>query len=151
MTTGGPTGFGETDLDALPDWAPDTVAVLVTGAEDPHGIPISTAVRLGPRTIVFALALRRGSLARLRDRPRCALTVMSSGDVAFTAHGEAAIVEEPMAIADNVAAIRVDVDVIRSHGRDTFQIEAGVRWRWTDAEAERRDAEIRAALRRLRP
>ena len=134
---------------ALPEWGPGTVAVLSTGAGPPHAIPVSTAVRTGPRTVVLALALRRESLARLREDPRCALTVMAGGDVAFTAHGRAAIVAEPMAVSDRVAAVRIDVDAIQDHGQDRFEIDAGVRWHWTDPDAERQDAEIRAALARL--
>jgi hypothetical protein len=35
------------------------------------------------------------------------------------------------------------------HGQPTFEIEAGVRRRWTDPDAERRDAGVRAALLEL--
>jgi Pyridoxamine 5'-phosphate oxidase len=137
------------DLDALPEWEPGTVAVLSVGGGSPHAIPISTAVRAGPRTVVLALALRRESLARVRQDPRCALTVIAAGDIAVTAHGRATIVEEPMVVSDRVAAVRIDVDAIQDHGQETFEIEDAVRWRWTDAEAERRDREIHVALSRL--
>jgi flavin reductase (DIM6/NTAB) family NADH-FMN oxidoreductase RutF len=106
----------------LPDWPPGTVTILATGAGAPHAIPVSTALRTGPRTVVLALAKRRESLARLREDPRCALTILAAG-VAVTVH---------------------------DHDQPTFEIEAGVRWRWTDADAERGDAEVRAALSRLR-
>jgi hypothetical protein len=139
------------DLDVLPEWEPGTVAVLSSGAGRPHAIPVSTAVRIGPRTVVFALALRRESLARLRQDARCALTVMAGGNIALTAHGRATIVEEPMVVSDRVAAVRIDVEAIQDHGQEHFEIDAGVRWRWTDPEAEHRDREIRAALRRLAP
>ena len=134
------------DPDALPDWEPGTVAVLSTGAGAPHAIPVSTAIRTGPRTIVLALALRRESLARLREDGRCALTVLAGGDVAFTAHGRATIVAEPMTVSDRVAALRIDVARIQDHGQDSFEIDAGVRWRWTEPEAEQRDRELRAEL-----
>jgi hypothetical protein len=137
------------DLDALPEWEPGTVVVLSTSAGNPHAIPVSAAVRIGPRTVACALALRRESLARLREDPRCALTVIAGGSTALTAHGRATIVEEPMAVADNVAAVRIDVESIQDHGQDSFEIDDGVRWHWTDPEAERRDREIRAALSRL--
>jgi len=134
------------ELGVLPDWPPGTVAVLATGAGAPHAIPVSTAVRSGPRTIALALALRRESLARLREDARCSLTILAAGDVAFTAHGTATIVEEPMAASDRVAAVRIEVESIQDHGQDRFEIDAGVRWHWTDNEAEQRDAELRAAL-----
>ncbi|HZB76847.1 MAG TPA: hypothetical protein VE526_11530 [Solirubrobacteraceae bacterium] len=136
-------------MDELPDWSPGTVAILSTGGAPPHGIPVSTALRAGPRTVLLALALRRGSLARLREEPRCALTVLDGGDIAFTAHATAVIVQEPMAVSDRVAAVRLDVDAIQDHGQPRFTIDAGVRWHWTEARAERDDAVIRAALAAL--
>ena len=42
--------------------------------------------------------------------------------------------------------MRIAVDGIQDHDDARFAIEEGVRWRWTDPEAERRDAEIHAAL-----
>jgi Pyridoxamine 5'-phosphate oxidase len=132
--------------EALPEWGDGTVAILSTGAGRPHAIPVSTAVRAGPRRVLLALALRRESLARLREDPRCALTILAAGDVAITAHATATIVQEPMAVADRVAAIALDVDEIQDHDQPRFEIEEGVRWRWTDDDARARDAEIRAAL-----
>ena len=84
-------------MDELPDWPVGTVAILSTGGGAPHGIPVSTALRAGPRTVLLALALRRESLARLRTDPRCALTILDGRDLAFTAHAHAEIVQEPMA------------------------------------------------------
>ena len=133
-------------MDELPDWSPGTVAILSTGGGPPHGIPVSTALRAGPRTVLVALGLRRESLARLKADPRCALTVLDGRDVAFTAHATAEVLEEPMAAAERVAAVRLDVLAIQDHGQPRFTIEAGVRWRWTDAQAERDDAAVRAAL-----
>lgn len=129
-------------MDALPDWPAGTVAVLSTGGEAPHAIPVSTAVRRGPRTVAFALARRRSSLARLRADPRCALTILAAGDVALTAHGRATVVRE----AERIAVVELAVERIQDHAQPTFVVEDGVRWRWTDAEAARADAEVRQAL-----
>jgi len=129
-------------MDALPDWPAGTVAVLSTGGEAPHAIPVSTAVRRGPRTVAFALARRRSSLARLRADPRCALTILAAGDVALTAHGRATVVRE----AERIAVVELAVERIQDHTQPTFVVEDGVRWRWTDAEAARADAEVRQAL-----
>ena len=129
-------------MDELPSWPAGTVAVLSTGAGEPHAIPVSTAVRRGPRELVFALALRRESLARLREDPRCAVTMLAAGNLAFTAVGQAVVEEE----GERVAIVRVDVARINDHTQPTFAIDDGVRWRWTDPEAERTDAELRARL-----
>ena len=128
----------------LPEWPEGTVSVLSAGAGAPHAIPVSTALRSGPATVHLALGLRRESLARLRADPRCALTVLAAG-VAVTAHATAAVVGEN----DRVAFVRLDVESVQDHDQPTFELEDGVRWRWTDAEAEAGDAEVRAALRGL--
>jgi nitroimidazol reductase NimA-like FMN-containing flavoprotein (pyridoxamine 5'-phosphate oxidase superfamily) len=132
-------------VDELPDWPEGTVAVLSTGGGDPHAIPVSTAFRAGPRAVMLGLALGRESLARLRREPACALTVLAAGDLAFTALGRAAIVDE----GERMAAVRIDVERIQDHGTDRFVVDDGVRWRWTDADAERADAAVREALRAL--
>jgi hypothetical protein len=126
----------------MPDWPPGTVAILCTAG--PHAIPISTALRAGPDTVLLALGPSRGSLARLREDPRCALAVIAEGTAA-TLRGRATIVGD----AAGTVAVRLDVEAVDDHAQPTFAIEAGVRWHWTDADAERRDEEVRAALRRL--
>ncbi len=137
------------DPDVLPDWRPGTVAILSTGGGEPHAIPVSTGVRAGARAVLFALSLRRESLARLKADARCALTVLAAGDVAVTAIGRATVVQEPMEISDRVAAIRLDVERIQDHNQPRFEVQDGVRWRWTDPEADRQDAAIREALHAL--
>ena len=132
-------------MDELPDWPDGTVAILATGAGAPHAIPVSLVLRAGPRALLLGLAERRGSLARLREDARCAVTVLAAGDHAFTANGRA-VAFEP---AGAVVGVRIDVDELDDHNRPTYEIEDGVRWRWTDAEAEARDVEARAALRAL--
>ncbi len=135
-------------MDALPAWPDSTVAVLSTGAGVPHAIPVSTALRTGARTIHLALALRRDSLARLRTDPQVALTIHAPG-AAFTAVGRATVVEEPLAEASRVVAVRIDVAAIQDHGTPRFAIDAGVAWHWTDAEAQAADARVWAGLRRV--
>lgn len=126
----------------VPDWPEGTVAVLSTAG--PHAIPVSTAVRTDPTTVHLALAHTRESLARLRDDPRCALTVIAS-DTAFTAHATASVARQD----DRVAYVRLDVHEVQDHVQPTFAIEAGVSWRWTDDGAEEGDAAVRATLRDL--
>jgi hypothetical protein len=97
----------------------------------------------GPRTAVFGLARRRESLARIKADPRAALTVLAAGDVAFTAHGRAAVLDE---VAEGVVAVRLDVDRVQEHGQPTFVIDDGVVWHWTDKGAEERNGAVIAAL-----
>jgi hypothetical protein len=132
---------------ALPDWPAGTVCVLATGGSGgPHAIPVSTALRAGDDRIVLALARTRGSLQRLRADPRVALTVIAGADVAFTAHGVAWVVADPLPAVEGVVAVEIRVDALARHERPTFAIDTGVGWRWTDEAAQARDDVVRAAL-----
>jgi hypothetical protein len=130
----------------LPQWPRGTVAILATAGDAPHAIPVSAAVRAGPRCALLGLGARRASLARLRADPRAALVVLAAGDVALTAHGRATVLDE---VAEGVVAVRLDVERVQEHGQPTFAIDDGVQWHWTDADAERRDAAVHDALRAL--
>ncbi len=131
----------------LPDWPAGTVCVLATSdGGRPHAIPVSTALRAGDDRILLALARSRGSLARLRAEPRVALTVMAGPDLAFTAHGAARVVADPLPGAEAVTGVEIRVDALHRHERPTFAIDSGVAWRWTDPEADTRDGVVRAAL-----
>jgi hypothetical protein len=130
----------------LPDWPPGTVTILCTAGETPHAIPVSAALRAGPRHALIALAAGRGSLARLRADQRVALAVACEG-VAVTLLGRARVLDE--ALVDGVVGVEIEVDRVQDHGRPEFEIQSGVRWRWSEPGAERRDAEVRSALERL--
>ena len=123
----------------LPEWPAGTVAVLATAG--PHAIPVSTATRADDTTIHLALAHSRDSLRRLREEPRCALTILAAG-VAVTAYGAASVVDED----ERVAYVRLDVDEVADHDQPTFELDDGVRWHWTDDGAEAGDAQVRARL-----
>ena len=126
----------------IPDWPPGTVAILTTlGPDGPHAIPVSTALRAGDDAVLLALGPGRGSLERLRADPRCALAVVAGG-TAMTLRGRAAIAGE----AAGTVAVRIAVEAVDDHDQPTFAIHDGVRWEWTDADAERRDALVRQAL-----
>jgi hypothetical protein len=130
----------------LPEWPDGTVGTLSTGAGEPHAIPVSTIVRAGDRALLFVLARRRESLRRLREDPRCAMTILATG-LAFTAIGRATVLDAE--ISDRVVAVRMDVERVQDHSQPTFELLEGVRWRWTDDDAAQADAAMREALRGL--
>lgn len=133
----------------LPEWPAGTVAMLATGGDAPHVIPVSAALRAGADRVVLALAPRRESLRRLRADPRVALALLAAGDVAVTAAGRAHVVAEPLPGAENVVGVELRVDRVQDHGNRHFAITGGVQWHWTDEESERRDEQVRAALAAL--
>jgi hypothetical protein len=130
----------------LPEWPEGTVTILVTAGDTPHAIPVSAAVRVDARRVLVGLASGRGSLARLRERSGVALLIVCES-TAVTAHGQARVVEEEL--IGGVVAVLIEVAQVQDHGRPTFEILGGASWRWTDRDAEMRDAEVRSALRKL--
>jgi hypothetical protein len=122
----------------LPEWPARTIALLATVADGPYAIPVSAPVRAGDHRILLSLHSSRGSLSRLRERPQVALAVLTEGDIAFTARGRARIVQEPMAVAPDYAAVAIDVEHVDDHRQVEFLVEAGVGRRWLDERA--RDA-----------
>lgn len=121
----------------LPEWRTRTIAVLSTVNETPHSIPVSAPLRAGDRRILLSLHRSRDSLARLRERPDVALTILAAGDTAFTARGRARIVEEPMAVAPDYAAVAVEVEHVDDHRQAGFRVVSGVDREWIDADEQR--------------
>jgi Pyridoxamine 5'-phosphate oxidase len=136
-------------LDTLPDWPGRTIAVLSTIDPDPYAIPISAPQRAGDHRVLFNLRRDRGSLDRLRRRPQVAVTLLTEGDIAFTARGRARILEESMASGPEYAAVAVDVEHIDDHRQPAFTVEAGVDRRWVDEDEQRALRARVAGLREL--
>src|SRR5215471_19120765 len=132
----------------LPDWPPRTVAVLSTVDEDVHAIPISAPVRADDRAILLSLHRSRDTLGRIRRWPEVALTFLAEGDVAFTARGRATVLEEPMAVDAEYAAVAIAVDHVDDHRQPSFRVTAGVDREWVDESAR---AALSARVRALRP
>ena len=141
------TGGAERELAALPEWERRAAGLLiVTG---PHAVPISTAVRAGDRRLIFALARRRETLARLREDSRAAFALLAEG-MAFTAYGDAGVISEKLDGAPNMAGVELRVGRIQNHladGRTEMLSSAG--WRWRQEEAREADRTVVAAIEAL--
>jgi hypothetical protein len=134
-------------VEELPAWEPGTPAVLAV--RGPHAIPVSTAVRSAGDRILFALAARRDTLARIRADPAAALCVLGAG-VAFTAEGEVVVVREEMSASPHVAALELRVARVQDHLADgRTEMLDGARWRFTSGEALEADAALRDELHEL--
>ena len=127
----------------LPHWRQGTPAVLCVAG--PHAIPVSTAVRLGDHRLAFALGQRREALERLRADPRVALCLLGT-ELAFTAHGTAAVVREALEAAP-VVGVELSVEQVQDHLADgRTEMLDGARWRWLDPKAAGADPKIVAEL-----
>jgi len=126
---------GDGTAPGLPGWPPRTIAVLSTVDEDVHAIPVSAPVRAGDRAILLSLHRSRDTLGRIRRWPEVALTFLAEGDVAFTARGRAAVVEEPMAVDPEYAVVSIAVDHVDDHRQPAFRVTAGVDREWVDEPA----------------
>ena len=137
---------GDGSAPGLPGWPPRTIAVLSTVDEDVHAIPVSAPVRAGDRAILLSLHRGRDTLSRIRRWPEVALTFLAEGDVAFTARGRAAVVEEPMAIDPEYVAVSIAVDHVDDHRQPAFRVTAGADREWVDEPAR---AALAARVRAL--
>jgi hypothetical protein len=135
------------ELDVLPEWPLDTIAVLVTTDPAPHAIPVSWPVRAGDRRILLSLKSDRGSLARLRAQPEVALLILGGGNVALCARGQARVLADPMLGADDYTAVALDVAVIDDHHQSAFTVTAGIQ-REVQDESELHYLESRVATLR---
>ncbi|MFD4456862.1 hypothetical protein [Nocardia sp. NPDC058480] len=126
------------ELDVLPVWPQETIAVLVTTDPSPHAIPVSWPVRAGDRRILLSLKSDRGSLARLREQPEVALLILGGGNVALCARGRAKVIAEQMPSAQDYTAVQLDVDVIDDHRQSAFAVDRGIQRTVLD------DTELRA-------
>ncbi|MFI5719697.1 hypothetical protein [Nocardia sp. NPDC051750] len=133
------------ELEALPHWPQETIAVLVTTDPAPHAIPVSWPVRAGDRRILLSLKFDRGSLARLRERPQVALLILGAGNVALCARGSAKVIAEEMPGAHDYVAVRLDVDVIDDHRQGAFAVAQGIQRTILDDSSELRALEHRVA------
>ncbi|AYF72894.1 hypothetical protein D7D52_02330 [Nocardia yunnanensis] len=131
------------ELDVLPHWPRDTIAVLVTTDPAPHAIPVSWPVRAGDRRILLSLKSDRGSLARLRERPEVALLILGGGDVALCARGTAHVLADPMPGAEDYTAVELRVEVIDDHRQSAFEVAAGIQ------RTVRDDSELRYLEKRV--
>jgi Pyridoxamine 5'-phosphate oxidase len=122
------------------------VAVLVTsGGDGPWAIPVSALRRAGDDRVLLALAHSRRSLARLRDQPRVALTLIGAG-FSVTAQGPARVVAEPLPGAEFMTAVQVRAERLESTLGERTVIHAGVAWGWRDDEFDAHHRQVLAAL-----
>lgn len=129
----------------LPRWPQRTVAVLSSVDEAVHAIPVSAPVRAGDRRILLSLHRTRDTVSRIRRWPEVALTILAEGDLAFTARGRAAVVEEPMAVEPDYVAVSIEVAHVDDHRQPEFRVSAGVDREWVDEAAKARlTARVRA-------
>ena len=132
-------------MDVLPSWPPGTAAVLCVAG--PHAIPVSTAIRAGDRRVLLALGGRRETLRRLRDEdPAAALCVMAEG-LAFTAKGDARVIQEGVEAAPALVVVELAVTELVDHLADgRTEMQAPPAWRWLDEKAAESEPRIRAEL-----
>jgi hypothetical protein len=122
----------------LPDFPRRTIAILSTVDPSPHAIPVSAPVRAGDATILLSLHRTRDSLARLRANPAVALTVLTEGDVAFTARGHAHVIRDALDSDPDYAGVAIEVEHVDDHRQPDFTVTGGVDRAWSDDGAKRR-------------
>jgi hypothetical protein len=134
-------------MDPLPDWPRGTAAVFCVAG--PHPIPVSTAVRVGDDRARLALGGRRETLRRLRTDPAAALCILAE-DLAFTAKGEARVLQEGVGPAPSLVVVELAVTEIVDHLADgRTRMLSAADWRWLDEDAAAGEPKILDALEAL--
>lgn len=134
---------------SIPELPEGIVAVLATvGPAGPVAIPVSALLRGGPDRLRFALARTRGSVARLREDPRAAVSLNGPG-IALVIEGRAAVAADPLPGAEFMAAFELAASRIRDARGPATEVDDGIRWRWTTPEAAARHAAVMDALAAL--
>jgi hypothetical protein len=133
----------------IPELPEGIVAVLATvGADGPVAIPVSALLRSGPDRLLLALARTRASVARLRADPRAAAS-LNGPRMSLCVEGVARLVADPLPGADWMVAFELEGRRIRDARGPATEVDEGIRWRWTTAEAAERHAAVMAALASL--
>ena len=122
----------------VPEFTRRTIAVLSTVDPAPHAIPVSAPVRIDDTTILLSLHRTRDSLARLRANPAVALTVLTEGDVAFTARGRAHVIRDELDADPEYAGVAIEVEHVDDHRQPSFAVTGGVDREWRDDTEKRR-------------
>jgi hypothetical protein len=122
----------------LPDFPRRTIAVLSTVDPAPHAIPVSAPIRASDTTVLLSLHRTRDSLARLRENPAVALTVLTEGDVAFTARGRAHVAREPLESDPDYVGVAIEVEHVDDHRQPGFTVTGGVDREWRNDDEKRR-------------
>lgn len=136
---------------AIPGLPRDLVAILATvGAEGPVAIPVSAVHHGGEGRLLLALARRRAAVERLRHDPRAGLSLNGPG-FSLSVVGEARVAADPLPGAESMIAYAIHVHRSWDARGPATEIDAGIRWRWTDPEAAERHDTVLAALAALAP
>ncbi len=116
----------------------------------PHAIPVSTAIRAGDRRVLLALGGKRETLRRLREEgPAAALCVMAA-ELAFTAKGDARVVQEGVDAAPALVVVELAVAELVDHLADgRTAMDGPPAWHWLDEGAAESEPRIRAELQAL--
>jgi hypothetical protein len=122
----------------LPDFPRRTIAILSTVDPAPHAIPVSAPLRVADTTILLSLHRTRDSLARLRANPAVALTVLTEGDVAFTARGRALVIRDALDSDPDYTGVAIEVEHVDDHRQPGFEVTGGVDRAWRDDDEKRR-------------
>lgn len=134
------------DLAPIPALPGDLVAILATiGPAGPVAVPVSAIHRRDERALLVALSHRRATVARLRDDPRAALSLNGSG-FSLCVEGVARLAADPLPGAEFMVAFVIEARRAWDARGPVTEIDAGIRWRWTEPEAEDRHARVLAAL-----
>lgn len=130
----------------IPELPPGVVAILATvGPDGPVAIPVSALRRTARGRLLVGLARTRGSTARLRADPRCAVSLNAPG-TSLCIEGVARVAADPLPGLEGMVAFEIAARRVRDARGPATEVDGSIPWHWTTDEAAARHRAVLAAL-----
>jgi hypothetical protein len=115
-----------------------TVAVLATFSEKgvPHTTPIQTIYPKGPESILLSIHKEHQGYHNMVWQKKVMISVLDENNVAYSILGRAGVVRAPSLVHPLMNVVRIDIIDIKCDRSVLVNIDSGVRWHYTSAEAE---------------
>jgi len=128
-----------------------TVGVLATFSEKglPHTTPIQCVYPKGLESILITIHKDHTGYHNMVWQKKVMLCFMDEGNVAYSVLGRAGVVKAPSEVHPLMNVARIDIVDIKSDRSVLVKVDSGVRWSYTNPEAEELLKSITQELKEL--
>ena len=128
-----------------------TVCVLATFSEKglPHTTPIQCVYPKGAESILISIHKDHTGYHNMVWQKKVMLCFMDEGNVAYSVLGRAGVVKAPSEVHPLMNVARIDIVDIKSDRSVLVKVDSGVRWSYTNPEAEELLKSITQELKEL--
>jgi len=115
-----------------------TTGVLATFSEKglPHTTPISSIYPKGLESILISIHKDHTGYRNMVWQKKVMMNFLDENNVAYSVLGRAGVVRAPSLVHPLMNVVRIDIIDIKSDRSVLVQVDQGVRWSYTSADAE---------------